>query len=226
VTYAEINQIIQGFKGLYSGGVAQMLRDSGAPDHLAMPPWTKTRWLGKNVIKCPMDLWVYQEIIFETQPDVLLETGTSIGGSAFYFATLFDLLGRGRVVTVDKDEYRNHWVNHPRITYLVGDSVSDAVLGQMGKAASGKVLVSLDSLHTRKHVAKELAAYSQFVSVDGFLVVEDVAVDFDTPLSAQVASDSGGGACAEFMTRHPEFVRDTIGEVHLMTSNVWLRRER
>ena len=49
--------------------------------------WKTMRWLGVAIGKCPMDMWVYQELLFELRPDVILETGTAHGGSAFYLAT-------------------------------------------------------------------------------------------------------------------------------------------
>lgn len=42
--------------------------------------WKKTYWLGIPVQKCPLDLWIYQEIIWETKPDFVIETGTAWGG--------------------------------------------------------------------------------------------------------------------------------------------------
>ena len=67
--------------------------------------WQDTRWLGVPLDKYPSDLLSYQEIIYETKPDVLIEFGTYMGGSALYFASLFDLLGKGRVITMDMNDY-------------------------------------------------------------------------------------------------------------------------
>src|ERR1700681_2171040 len=58
--------------------------------------WGDTSWLGVTVGKSPFDLWTYQEMLFELKPDLLIETGTCLGGSAYYFASLMDLLGKGR----------------------------------------------------------------------------------------------------------------------------------
>src|SRR5918999_422835 len=55
----------------------------------------KTYWRGARVIKCPLDLWIYQELISELRPDLIVETGTMYGGSAFYFASILDLVGHG-----------------------------------------------------------------------------------------------------------------------------------
>jgi len=34
-------------------------------------------WFGHRVLKCPLDLWVYQELLVRTRPDVVIETGDS-----------------------------------------------------------------------------------------------------------------------------------------------------
>ena len=49
--------------------------------------WDKqTSWLGTRIQKLPLDLMVYQEILHERRPDVVIETGTLEGGSARFFA--------------------------------------------------------------------------------------------------------------------------------------------
>src|SRR3954469_4333597 len=64
--------------------------------------WGNTFWLGHRVLKCPLDLWIYQEILYEVRPALIIETGTYLGGSALFLASICDLLG-GEVVTVDAD---------------------------------------------------------------------------------------------------------------------------
>lgn len=210
-------ETIRAFHGLYSGGMAQSRRDAGESG--AMPPWAETYWLGKQVVKCPMDLWVYQEIIWECKPDLIIETGTSGSGSAFFFATVMDQVGHGRVVTVDVDEYPHLRSNHHRISYLVGSSVESRVVAQIRAQASGKVMVSLDSLHTYEHVKAELLAYGDLVSPGQYLVVEDTG--WGAP-GEQWACQ----AAAEFLQAHPHFVADSSREKHLLTSNHggWLKR--
>ena len=73
--------------------------------------------MGTPVLKCPLDLWMYQEILIHTRPDVIVETGTHMGGSALYLAGICDLLGHGRIVTIDVEE-REGRPEHPRILYL------------------------------------------------------------------------------------------------------------
>src|SRR5881227_2825119 len=68
--------------------------------------WASTTWLGVQVQKLPLDLWMMQEIIVETRPEVILECGTKFGGSALFFASVFDQIGAGEVVTIDVDMSR------------------------------------------------------------------------------------------------------------------------
>lgn len=44
----------------------------------------KIKYFGAWTMKSPMDAWVYQEIIYETKPDVIIEIGCFHGGSTLY----------------------------------------------------------------------------------------------------------------------------------------------
>lgn len=183
--------------------------------------WAETYWLGIPVFKCPLDLWVYQELIVKLKPDVIVETGTNYGGSALFLATMCDLVGSGKVVSVD---ITHHYAGgklpqHDRVTYLLGSSTSDEILGKVAKHVKDqpKVLVILDSDHHKEHVIEELRHYHKFVSKGSYLVVED------TNLNGQpVKKDFGPGpmeAVEEFMDETTEFVIDREMEKFYMTSN-------
>ena len=92
-----------------------------------------------------MDLWLYQEMIHEFRPDVVIEAGTKYGGSAYYFARLFDLIGHGQVITIDTKPQPNR-PEHPRITYLTGSSTDPAIAESVDElVGDGKPLIVLDS---------------------------------------------------------------------------------
>ena len=136
-----------------------------------------TFWFGRPIQKSPLDCWVYQEILFELRPDLIIETGTYLGGSALYFAHLCDLLGHGEIITIDRQQRGT--VDHPRVTQLVGDALSAEVLSVVAAraAAARCVLVALDDDHSADHVLHELAAYAPFVTAGSYLVVEDTNVN-------------------------------------------------
>jgi len=179
--------------------------------------WHDTWWLGAKALKCPLDLWVYQELIWRTRPDVVLETGTAHGGSALFLASLFDLIGQGRVVTADI-EYRPGRPQHERITYLIGSSVHPHIVGEMSAAARGaRTMVVLDSDHAAKHVLAELEAYAPLVSPGCYLVVEDTNVN-----GHPVRPRHGPGpkeALEEFLAGDDRFEVDAECEKHLLTMN-------
>ncbi|MES9673080.1 CmcI family methyltransferase, partial [Bacillus pseudomycoides] len=51
-----------------------------------------TEWLGTPIYKCPLDLFLYQEIIYQIKPDLIIECGTHSGGSALFFSSMLDLI--------------------------------------------------------------------------------------------------------------------------------------
>ncbi|MBW1823862.1 MAG: leucine-rich repeat domain-containing protein [Deltaproteobacteria bacterium] len=48
----------------------------------------KNKWYGISTVQNPLDVWITQEIMFETKPDVVVECGTYHGGSAILWATI------------------------------------------------------------------------------------------------------------------------------------------
>jgi cephalosporin hydroxylase len=172
-----------------------------------------------------MDLWTYQELIHGLKPDLLIETGTYQGGSAYYFASLLDLIGRGEIVTIDVDEHPGR-PDHPRITYLTGSSTADDILEAVRARSRDKqtVMVILDSDHTERHVRRELELYSPLVTPGSYIVVEDTSVN-----GHPVWPDFGPGpmeAVRGFLGTSDDFAADRSMERHLITFNPsgWLRR--
>lgn len=159
---------------------------------------------------------MYQQIIHETQPDVILETGTLFGGSALYLAHLCDLMGRGRILTVDIRRVSNP--KHPRIEYVTGSSVSEAVHAAIKPRLEGRVMVILDSDHRKDHVLQELDLFGRYVTPGNYMIVEDC--NLNTPW---VRPDFGPGpseAVQAFLPDHPEFTADRRREQFFHTWNV------
>ena len=188
--------------------------------------WTKATWLGVQALKNPLDHWVYQEIMFETKPELVVETGTFHGGSAFFLATMCDVLGAGEVVSVDIEPLRDDYPEHPRITYLGGRSSTDAgVLEEVrARAAGRRTLVVLDSDHSQAHVEAELEAYAPLVPVGCYVIVADSNLGL-------IRKDLMPGplpAIERFLARTDEFEVDREREKFLITFNPsgYLRRIR
>lgn len=184
-------------------------------------------WLGTQALKYPTDMWVYQELLAAQRPQLVIETGTLEGGSAVWFASMLDLIGGdGRVVSIDIHDHGPP--SHPRVTYLLGDSVGDEILAQVRALTDGleRILVILDSDHSRDHVLAELRAFSAFVPVGGYLIVEDTNIN-----NHPVLPDWGPGpyeAVHDFLAETDRFVVDKGCEKFLLTANPdgFLRRVR
>lgn len=178
--------------------------------------WGDTHWLGTPVLKCPLDLWLYQELIVSYRPDLIIETGTYKGGSAKYLASICDIVGHGEIITVDIAE-RDGLPEHDRITYLTGSSISDEMRAEVEKRAAGKerVIVILDSAHDKPHVDAEIAAYKDLVQTGGYLVVEDTHLN-----GHPIRADFGPGpmeSVIEFLSSTDKFEVDPIGSKFFMT---------
>lgn len=179
--------------------------------------WSNTYWLGTQTQKCPLDLWIYQEILHELRPAAIIETGTASGGGALFLASLCDLLGRGEVITVDIEERRRP--SHPRLTYVSGSSTAPEVVARVKELVGDRapVLVILDSDHSRTHVLEELQRYAPLVTSGSYLIVEDTNVN-----GHPVLPDFGPGpmeAVEEFLATSGEFSVDAGREKFMLTFN-------
>jgi cephalosporin hydroxylase len=186
-------------------------------------------WLGRPIIQTPQDMIAMQEIIWRTRPDLIVETGVAHGGSLIYYASLLELAGGdGVVLGIDIDiraHNRAEIEKHPmakRIRLLQGSSVEAATVAEARKHAAGRqrVMVVLDSNHTREHVLKELEHYSPFVTKDCYLVVFDTLLD-DMPDDLIQNRPWGQGnnpktAVREFMRHTDRFAIDKDVEHKLL----------
>jgi cephalosporin hydroxylase len=180
--------------------------------------WGNTFWLGIPVQKCPLDLWIYQEILYELKPDIIIECGTADGGSALFLASICDILNNGRIITIDIEEKENR-PQHERITYLTGSSTSAEIVKQIQKFINkkDKVMVILDSDHSKEHVLNELKIYSNLVTTGSYLIVEDTNVNGHPAFPGH-----GPGpmeAVEEFLKANNDFIIDKNKEKFYLTFN-------
>jgi cephalosporin hydroxylase len=206
-------------------------------------PYTFT-WFGRPIIQNPEDIIRIQEAIYSIKPHVIVETGIAHGGSLILYASLCKAMGHGRVIGVDV-EIRSHnqraIESHelfPWITMIEGDSTAPSTVNDVKALVKDgeKVLVILDSCHTKEHVLAELEAYHSLVSANSYLVATDGIMQYlyDVPRGRKEwAWDNPTAAAAEFASKHPEFVleqpRFQFSESNLTEPvthwpGAWLRR--
>jgi len=183
-------------------------------------------WLGQPIWQDVLDLWVIQEALSEIRPALLIECGTNRGGSAQFYANLFDLMDHGRVITIDIEQL--HSLDHPRVEFLLGSSVDVGIVDHVRaavSAADGPVMVILDSDHSEAHVAAELELYAPFVTPGSLLHVQDGIID--ELFVFRVDRPGPLPAIKRFLAAHPEFSWERErSEKFLITHHPmgWLRR--
>lgn len=180
--------------------------------------WGNTFWFGTPIMKCPLDLWIYQEIIFEVKPDIIIECGTAQGGSALFLASMCDLMNNGKVITIDIEDKEGR-PKHKRITYLLGSSTSKEIVEKIKSLVGNddKIMVILDSDHSKQHVLNELKIHSKFITKGSYLIVEDTNIN-----GHPVYPDFGPGpmeAVDEFLKKNKDFVADKTKEKLYLTFN-------
>jgi cephalosporin hydroxylase len=198
-------------------------------------------WLGVPIIQMPGDLVMFQDIVFRTQPDLIIETGVARGGSLIFWASMQNLCGiNGKVLGIDID-IRDHAINAikgsrfiDQISLLVGSSTNSEIFSDVKQIASQfkNVMVVLDSNHTHDHVLEELKLYSDLVSSNCFLLVLDTVID---DLKADAKRNWGPGkspksAVIEFMSKNDGFVnmKDLEDRANLTVAphGYWLKSDK
>jgi cephalosporin hydroxylase len=127
-----------------------------------------------------------QEIIWEVQPDLIIETGVAHGGSIIFSASMLELIGNdGQVIGIDIDirahnrtEIEQHKL-FKRITLLEGSSTDKTIVEKVYKIAKNKnkIMVILDSNHTHDHVLQELNLYANLTTVGSYCLVFDTIIE-------------------------------------------------
>ena len=181
----------------------------------------------------PFDMWIKQEIIFETKPTVILETGSAMGGSALFYATVLDQMGQGKIISVDIQDEKSGMgipkVKHKRITFLKGNSVDLAMIKKLKSMikASDRVMVFLDSDHSMEHVAKELKAYGPMVTSGCYMVVDDTNLGGHPVVNPSVPGPGPFVAVMEYLQKEKSFEIDQSRHKFYMTwcVNGFLRKK-
>lgn len=179
------------------------------------------KWLGLPIIQFPQDMVAVQEVIWETKPDCIVETGIARGGSLIFYASLLRMLGKkGKVIGIDIDirEHNRKAIEaHPLVDDILmiqGSSTDDRIAKEVADVTKNyeRIMVVLDSNHTHDHVLQELKLYSPLVTKGCYLVVFDTVVE-DMPSEAFPDRPWGKGnnprtAVREFLKTTDRFLVD------------------
>lgn len=181
----------------------------------------QTNWFGEPILNLPSDMFALQEILYETQPDYIVEVGTAWSGSLLFYSTIMEALGGEEIIGIDvyiPDDLKErigsfetlseriHWINASSTEQETLDEVQERV------GESRDVMVILDSDHTHDHVLQELEMYAPLVGEGNYLVCCDTWIE-DSPAEVHQDRDWGPGnspatALDDFLEGNDDFKPD------------------
>lgn len=153
-------------------------------------------WMGRPIIQYPQDMIAMQEIIWQVQPDLIIETGIAHGGSIIFYASMLEPIGgKGHVLGIDIDirahnrELIEQHRMFKRITMFEGSSIAPDMVDKVRSFSQDyhKIMLVLDSNHTHDHVLAELETYGDLVASGSYCVVFDTVIE-----DAQIPLRGGG----------------------------------
>lgn len=183
--------------------------------------WLANHWLGIQTSQNPNDAWITQEILVEQKPDFMVEAGTKNGGSALIWAMILrEVNPDSRVITIDivdkTAKARELPLFKERVDFLLGSSTDPKILAEVSRRVAGKrVVVLLDSDHSKKHALAEMQAYAPIVTPGSYMIVQDGILS-----GHPVKDEMAGGpweAIDEFLAFNRDFQSDRSRERLMFT---------
>lgn len=204
---------------LYSEEGFQMMSDLWVKLSTQHRLMYQATWLGIPIIQLSEDIIMMQELIWKVKPDVIIECGIAHGGSGIFYSSLLELVGKGRVIGIDVEIRRHNRLtieSHPlshRFTMIEGSSISEDTFNKVKQIVrdSKKIMVILDSNHSKEHVKKEIELYKELVTPGSYLVVMDGAQAFVSDIpngKPEWVKDNPLSAIEDFLEETKEFEVD------------------
>ncbi len=164
----------------------------------------KVTYRGIKAIRSPFDYVLYQMVVNEYKPDLIIEIGTNAGGGALYLADMLDVIGNGFIHTIDLIDISEEIVKqHPRIKCFFGGwEEYDTKLAEKYE----KILIIEDASHMYEDTLAVLHKFNYLVSKDSYFIVEDGIVD-----ELGITKEYNGGplkAINEFLEGNKDFIID------------------
>jgi len=186
----------------------------------------KMKYQGLDMQKIPTDLWIYSEIINEVKPRIIIEIGAAGGGTALWLCHQLDILGRGRLISIDIN-HGGFKAEHKRIIKITGASQDKKIIDTVKKYCDEitDILLIHDGSHKKEDIKEDFKNYSDLIPVNSYFIIEDGVMDvFDWKDHRTSGHDCGLVAAQEialesFSAGKPRFIIDKEKEKYIITNN-------
>lgn len=160
---------------------------------------------GITAIKCPFDYVILQMIMHEVKPDLVIEVGSSSGGTALYLSDLMRLLKiDGEVHSIDVTDHAKNNIGEGENIKFFTEGWENYELKNADNFS--KILVIEDAVHSYECTIGVLNKFAPLVSSDSYFIIEDGIVD-----ALEMSHHFNGGplrAIREFLRENNEFYVD------------------
>lgn len=186
----------------------------------------KVTYRGVKAVRCPFDYVIYQMIISEINPDLIIEIGTRKGGTTLYMADLLDSINHGSIHTIDiTNEAEEIVKRHSRITFF-NEGWENYDLENA--RSFEKILIIEDASHLYEDTLGVLKKFHDLICVGSYFIIEDGIIN-----ELGLAKKYNGGplrAISEFIESNSNFAVDRrwcdfFGTNATFNVNGYLRRQ-
>ena len=142
-------------------------------------------WKGETFLQTAEDIITLQEIIYDLQPQTIIEVGVAWGGTMLFYDSLAkgsdikDIIGVDIYIPKDLKQRLKKKSISKKITLLEMDSLHSETLKKIMKIMrkNKRTLIHLDSHHSKNHVYNELCKYSKLLKKNDIIIVGDTIIE-------------------------------------------------
>jgi cephalosporin hydroxylase len=163
------------------------------------------RYKGVPALKCPMDIAIYMDVLFDLRPGTVIEFGSNKGGSALWLADMLEVFGLSDTKVYSYDINPVADLKDPRIVFGYCDTgdLSASLSDGFMRALPRPLLVIDDASHNYHHVLNVLEFCHRHSAPGDYFIVEDGLISI---VGVEDMHGYEGGpfqAIQTFLQKHP-----------------------
>jgi cephalosporin hydroxylase len=133
------------------------------------------KYRGIATYKCPFDMAIYMELLYDLKPRTILEFGSNTGGSALWFADTAQAIGLSQTTIHTFDIVYLHEYQDPRINFVKCDvsNIRSYLSDTFISSFLHPILMIDDASHQYRDSLKILNFFDEISNIGDYMIVED-----------------------------------------------------